>query len=116
MILILQNWRIKRLLGVFLLISFCAVSSLMAQEIVVKGVVKDASGDTLPGVGVKLKGGGGSTQTASNGSYTIKVPNNNAVLVYSFVGFIDMERSVSEGSTINVTLKEKFNSLNEVVL
>nr|WP_294900973.1 TonB-dependent receptor [uncultured Pedobacter sp.] len=116
MISILQNWRIKRLLGVFLLVSLISASSVKAQDIVVKGVVKDGTGETLPGVAVKIKGGGASTQTGIDGAYTIKVPNNKTVLVFSFVGFTNVEKSVAQGSTINVTLKEELNSLNEVVV
>ncbi len=116
MISILQNWRIKRLLGVFLLVSLISVSSVMAQDIVVKGIVKDGTGETLPGVAISVKGGTISSQTGIDGSYTIKVPNKQAILVFRFVGFTEAEKSVSLGTTINVTLKEKYNSLNEVVV
>ncbi len=115
MISVLQNWRIKRLLGVFVLITLFSAGTLLAQESVIKGVVKDARGETLPGVAVKVKGGTVSTQTSIDGSYTIQVPNNKAVLVFSFVGFSNAER-VASSPTISVTLEEELNSLNEVVV
>ena len=70
----LQNWRTRRMLGLILLISAITVNTLFAQEsMVIKGVVKDATGETLPGVSIKVKNGTAATQTGMNGDYSIKV-------------------------------------------
>ncbi|OAQ42034.1 hypothetical protein A5893_02660 [Pedobacter psychrophilus] len=103
-------------MGLSLLIALISIDSLMAQEMVIMGVVKDVGGETLPGVSVKVKGGSSSSQTGINGAYTIKVPNKESILIFSFVGFTDIEKSVSLGTVINVTLEEKLSSLNEVVV
>ncbi len=117
MISMLQNWRTRRMLGLILLISAITVNTLFAQEsMVIKGVVKDATGETLPGVSIKVKNGTAATQTGMNGDYSIKVLGSKAVLVFSFVGFDDAERNVSQSGTVDVTLKDKLNSLNEVVV
>src|SRR4051812_17602926 len=75
----------------FLFITLCSLSQLYAQR-VVKGHVTDAATNSgLPGVSVAPKGAGGGTTTNSNGDFTIQVSGNEAVLVFSFVGFVSQE-------------------------
>ncbi|WP_316805022.1 TonB-dependent receptor [Pedobacter nototheniae] len=87
----------------------------MAQNITIKGQVKDQKGLPLPGVSVKVKGTNQGASTQENGSYTINAPNN-ATLEFSFIGFKTLEEVVNNRSTINVTLSDDNQQLNEVVV
>merc|ERR1711916_306129 len=99
-------------------LTFAGVSNANAQnEITVTGVVMDAAAsETLPGVNILLKGSGIGTITDIDGSYTINVPNNEAVLVYSFIGFLNQEITVGNQTTIDVRLTTSATDLNEVVV
>ncbi|MFA6082839.1 SusC/RagA family TonB-linked outer membrane protein [Mucilaginibacter sp.] len=79
-------------------------------------VVDDKDGGPLAGVTVKVKGTNIATATNVNGLYTINVPNAEAVLVFSFVGYDEKEKSVGSDQIINITLKATQNNLNEVVV
>jgi TonB-dependent starch-binding outer membrane protein SusC len=81
----------------------------------VTGTVTDASGGTLPGVNVLIKGTTIGTITDFNGKYSINVTKGNEVLVFSFIGFIEQSVTVGTQSQINVSLKEDVLQLNEVV-
>lgn len=88
-----------------------------AQERTVSGKV--LSGDDnqpLPGVSVAVKGSTRGTTTDANGDYRISVPTNNAVLVFSAVGFVSQEITVGTKSAVNLTLNTDTRSLNEVVV
>ena len=94
-------------LALFVQISF-------AQEKTVTGTVSDASGP-LPGVSVLVKGTTNGTDTDFNGKYTIKVKSGD-VLRFSYVGYKAAERTVGLSNTIDVTLVEDENVLDEIVL
>ncbi|SDQ01702.1 TonB-linked outer membrane protein, SusC/RagA family [Mucilaginibacter sp. OK268] len=81
----------------------------------ISGVVSDAKGP-LPGVSVKLKGTQVGVLTDGNGKYLINVPDNNATLVFSSVGYVSTEIVVGDRKSINVTLKESATDLSEVVV
>ena len=80
------------------------VSFLFAQKDI-SGIVKDNSGNALPGVNIVEKGTQNGVSTDMNGSYKIKV-NNGATLVFSYVGFSEFEKTATE-AVINVTLSEE---------
>jgi hypothetical protein len=65
------------------------------KDIVVTGVVRDASGETLPGVSIKLKGTSTGATTDMNGKYTINVPDNVTVSLYSLISGLTRRRSQS---------------------
>ncbi|MES2266543.1 MAG: DUF4139 domain-containing protein [Bacteroidota bacterium] len=68
----------------------------------------------LPGVSIRVKGTSIGAQTDVNGNYAIQVPNSNAVLEYSFVGYEKIERTAQ--SVLNISLKPAAKALNEVVV
>ncbi|MBW4888568.1 TonB-dependent receptor [Mucilaginibacter sp. HMF5004] len=83
----------------------------------VTGVVKDAKGETLIGVSILLKGTKTGTASDGNGKFTISVPDAQAVLVFTYIGFTTREVVVGSQKTLNITLTENAaNSLNEVVV
>lgn len=98
----------------FLIFFTTAFSLLLAQNVTVSGKVNDASGQILPGVNIQVKGATIGTTTNFDGKYQMVVKKND-VLVFSFLGFETKEVSVT-GETLNVTLKENTNQLNEVVV
>ncbi|WP_199233917.1 TonB-dependent receptor [Pedobacter sp. HMWF019] len=86
------------------------------QTIVVSGVVKDANGLPLPGVTIKVKGTNKGVLTGNNGSYRIEAVDEQAVLVFSFIGYIVQEVPVAGKTQVNVVLIEESSKLNEVVV
>lgn len=84
----------------------------------VKGTVKDANGEPLPGVTVLLKGTTVGTSTDMDGRYSITLPGNgeNIVLVYSFVGMEETEMAYKGQSEINVTMKGETAKMDEVIV
>ena len=92
------------------------LSQLQAQN-AIKGKVTDAqTGEALPGVSVLVKGTTTGTTTNNAGEFSTKVANNNAILVFSFVGYAATEVVVGNQTTINIALSADNKSLDEVVV
>jgi TonB-linked SusC/RagA family outer membrane protein len=96
-----------------LILLFCG--SMFAQERTVSGVVRSDDGETLPGASVVIKGTTEGTTSDIDGNYSIKVPNGDAVLVFSFVGMTTKEEVVGARSTIEVGM-EMGQLMEEVVV
>ncbi len=86
------------------------------QEIVIKGKVTDNSGNALPGVNVVEKGTTNGTVTNIDGQYTINANSADAILSFSFVGYLTEEVQVSGRTTVDVLLIEDIQALDEVVV
>ncbi|MEN8116049.1 MAG: SusC/RagA family TonB-linked outer membrane protein [Bacteroidota bacterium] len=100
----------------FLLLFGFAISSAYAQEITVTGKVTAEDEGSLPGVTVVLMGTVKGAITDSDGNYNIVVPDQNAVLVFSFVGYESQSVTVGNQSTIDVTLVSDVTALDEVLI
>ncbi len=86
-------------------------------EKTVSGLVLDANtGNPLPGVTVQLDGTMNISATDKDGRYSIKVPNDNAVLVFTFIGYEKLTEAVKGRTEINVTLSSIARGLEEVVV
>ena len=117
--------RQKGLLGVankllskcFYLLAFFLLSqsSLSAQKTVTGKVTTGSDTEGVPSVSVVLKGTTQGTITDLDGKYSISVPDENAVLQFSFVGFVTQEIIVGNRSSIDITMSEGA-TLNEVVV
>ncbi|MEM9647355.1 MAG: SusC/RagA family TonB-linked outer membrane protein [Bacteroidota bacterium] len=81
----------------------------------VSGTVTDATGP-LPGASVLVKGTTTGTQTDFDGNYTLDGVDDSATLVFSYIGYTTLEIPVNGQSTINVTLQEDAQALDEVVI
>lgn len=81
----------------------------------VRGKVTGSDNESLPGANVLLKGTTIGTVCDVNGNYTLTLPENPGVLVFSMVGFMTEERAVT-GQVINVQLIEDIQALEEVVV
>jgi len=107
----------------FVLLGFwlqCSVTSIAWADdipVTVSGTVtSQASGETLPGVTIVIKGSSTGTTTDLDGKYVIDVPNSNDILVFSSIGYLSQEVSVNNRSIINIALEEDIASLEEVVV
>jgi TonB-linked SusC/RagA family outer membrane protein len=100
-------------LVVILLLSFTVRAQ---KEITITGIVKDEKTIVMQGVTVSLKGTTKKVVTNADGKYEIKVPNKQAILVFTFVGYVDQELGVGNKTILDVTMKEEAGTLNEVVV
>lgn len=82
----------------------------------VSGKVTDEAGDPMPGVNILLKGTNTGTSTDINGKYSIEVPSEDAVLVFSFIGYTTEEVTVGSRSVIDISMMTDIQSLSEIVL
>jgi TonB-linked SusC/RagA family outer membrane protein len=91
-------------------------STELLQSIVVSGTVADATGEPMIGVNVFVKGTSIGSITDVNGRFSLNVPDNSAILVFSFIGYATQEIKVGNQRTINITLQEDNQQLDEVVV
>ena len=83
---------------------------------IITGKVVDEKGNPLPGITITVKGTSSSTITALDGSFSISVANQKAVLVFSGVGYEPQEITLNGKSTLAISLKISSQALNEVVV
>lgn len=82
---------------------------------IITGEVKGSDGFPLSGANIVVKGTSRGALTDFEGEYQITA-DEGEVLVFSFLGFITEEVTVTSSNTINVTLHESLNALEEVIL
>ncbi|RYD88862.1 MAG: SusC/RagA family TonB-linked outer membrane protein, partial [Sphingobacteriales bacterium] len=87
----------------------------LQKQVKVQGKVTDDLNLPLPGVTVKVKGTTIATVTDANGVFNIDAPDD-AILVFTYIGFTDKEMAVNGQSSLNVQLVPALTSLNEVVV
>lgn len=86
-------------------------------QVKVEGSVTDAAdGQPLSGATVLIKGKTGGASTNSAGKFSITVPNDNAILVFSSLGFVTKEVPVKGQATFNITLSREESELRSVVV
>ncbi|MEG1005548.1 MAG: TonB-dependent receptor [Bacteroides sp.] len=81
----------------------------------IQGIVKDALGEPVIGANVLVKGTTNGVITDLNGHFSLSV-SNNAVLIVSYIGFLNTELVVGSRNDLNITLKEDTKTLEEVVV
>jgi len=84
-------------------------------DVKVTGRVTNAAGEAVPGVSIKIKGSAVGTSTDAAGFYSISVPDG-ARLVFSSIGYEEMEVAVNNRSQINITLVSSTKSIDAVVV
>jgi len=90
-------------------------TTTFAQNRTVSGTVTDQTGKTVPGVTVTVKGTQIATQTNGNGAFSITAPENGT-LVFSSVGFANIEMPMAGRSSFNASLSASNDNLSEVVV
>ncbi|MFC4094284.1 SusC/RagA family TonB-linked outer membrane protein [Euzebyella saccharophila] len=103
---------IRSLLFLFFVLS---VTGVMAQR-EITGTVSSTDGELLPGVSVVLKGTTTGVSTDFDGNYSINVPGNDAILLFSYIGMSSKEVPVGSQNTLNVSLEPSSEALDEVVV
>src|SRR5690606_798022 len=86
------------------------------QELSVRGMVTDGEGNPVAGVSVVLKGSDNGTTTNEQGSYSLRLPEGNGVLVFTYIGFTTQEVAVAQRTIIDVQLETSNEALSEVVV
>jgi hypothetical protein len=101
-------------LSCFVLLMLFSVT-VYAQRTVSGKVSSGEDNSPLPGVSVVVKGTSTGTTTDVDGNYRVNVPEN-AILVFSYVGFLKQEVEVGNRSVIDITLQTDNKMLSEVVV
>lgn len=107
-------------LGYQLMENKLAVITKSTQELapprIITGKVTNEKGEPLTGVTVHVKGTDRYSTTASDGTFTIQVDNNDKTLVFSYVGMGDMEMNIGSESNIQVQMNQSQSQLSDVVV
>ena len=92
------------------------LNTSQTKNTLVKGTVKDVSGEPLIGVSVSVKGKSGiGTITDINGNFSIQCDANDA-LVFSYIGYATLEFPVNGKSSLSISMKEDTKVLDEVIV
>jgi TonB-linked SusC/RagA family outer membrane protein len=106
----------KKIAFFFSILLFMGNMALYAQTRVITGTVTSAEDDApIPGVSIAVKGTTLGTITDIDGEYTIQVPQDANVLIFSFVGMQTQEVEII-GTTINVVMESDVVGISEVVV
>src|SRR5690606_22599555 len=89
---------------------------LYADDITVSGQVVDENNNPLPSVNIIIKGTTIGTSTDAAGRFTITVPDEDAVLVFSFIGYLPQEVRVGSQTTLNIRMEPDVSTLTEIVV
>ena len=102
--------------SLFIVLFLCFSAATFGQKLKISGIVTDGiTGGGIPGVSVLVKSTNLGTSSDFDGKYEIQV-NANDVLVFTFMGYQKQEVVVTQSKTINISLVEDNQKLNEVVV
>ena len=104
------------LLTMSLVFEVQARDKVFRPDIAVQGTVTSEAGTPMPGVNVILKGTTNGTSTDSDGKYSLNVPEGEATLIFSFIGYATQELTVNGRTVIDVVLLEDVSLLADVVV
>ena len=111
-----QSKDMKSWLRLMALLLCLSPLSIFAQSKQISGQVTSSNNnDPMPGVGITIKGSTRGTTTDASGKFKIEAASNET-LVFSFIGFITQEVKVGNTSSLNVSLVEDTQNLEEVVV
>lgn len=102
----------KSIITLFLVLG---VQLLLAQERTITGTVKDENGFPMPNVNIVVKDTNDGTRTNIDGNYTLDT-DTNRVLIFSFIGYKNAEKTVEESDIININLTPNAEAIKEVVV
>ena len=98
------------------LLSSLKLSEAVELAIMVSGKVTDENGSGFPGVNVLVKGTTIGTSTDADGKYSLSVQDENAVLIFSAIGYLSQEISIGSRTTIDLSMAPDVKALEEVVV
>lgn len=93
-----------------------ATENLPFIAVAVTGLVTDENGQGFPGVNIIVKGTSTGTTTDVNGRYALNVEDENATLVFSFVGYDEQEIPLGGRTVVDVQMRPNLQALDEVVV
>ncbi len=99
-----------------MIIASLLVSVSAVAQITVSGTVVDESDFGLPGASVIVKGEKGGVATDLDGKFTLTVPNENSVIVISFIGYNEQEIKVGDQRQLNIKMEPATQMMDEVVI
>lgn len=112
----MQKQRSKTTRCLLLLVMMLGVyAPALAQQMKITGKVTDTGGEPLIGVSVRVDKSGNGTVTDLDGKYSIEAPVKS-VLMFSYIGYENAKETVDGRKVIDVTMKERQDVLNEVVV
>src|SRR5437868_11845540 len=88
----------------FVLATLLSIFSFAQSKTVTGKVVHQQTNEPMQGVTVNVKGTNVSTSTGADGSFSITVPNNQAILVFSYVGFASQEMKAAQSGPYTVAI------------
>jgi len=100
----------------FILLILLSFLSFAQNNFKVSGKVTDPTGKPLEGASIAVKGNPAGATTKSDGTFTIMVPSGDAVLVISYVGFMDQEILLQGKSEVSATMANASGTLEDVVV
>lgn len=106
----------NRLLSLLISFTLLLQISLPAQQKTITGVVRDDEQQPVSGVSISVKGTKKSALTDNDGKFKLEGIANNAVLVFTHIGYSSKEISVSGKSQIDVQLNAEASAMNDVVI
>ena len=106
----------RKLTILFVFLLFAGLQVTFAQRTITGRVTKSTDNAPLTGVTVVVKGTATGANTNADGVFNILVPNNQAILVFSFIGMDSKEVTVGSQATVSVVLDEAITMMNEVVV
>ena len=103
--------------GSYIMLSAAKAADAVQQAITVTGKVMDgAFNEPMPGVAIQVQGTTTGTVTDLDGNFTLEVPSQDAVLIFSFVGYKTQNVTVGTQRNLNITMQEDTETLEEVVV
>ncbi len=86
------------------------------NNILISGQILDDANQPLPGVNILVKGTTIGTTSDAEGRYSLNIPDGNAILAISFIGYMTQEIAVGNRTEINVVLQDDITTLGEVMV
>lgn len=114
-LLLSKRYQKLNLMLMMLALNVMIITPVFAQDIKVSGVVNSEENEPLPGVTILVQGTTNGTVTDIDGKYALEVPTD-AVLDFSFIGYLKQSVSVGGRSTIDVSMAPDIEQLEEVVV
>ena len=106
----------RKLLAISVVVAFMLSAFMSPVVYIIKGTIKNENGNALPNVIIMEKGSRSGVRSASDGSYSISVSNDQSTLLFSAIGYESQEVRIESRATIDVILKATQKSLQEVVI
>lgn len=103
-----RKWILAVFMNLIMISAFC--------QLTIEGVVKDSEGENLIGVNVQVKGTTKGTATDFDGKYALENVEEDATLIFSYIGYQTREELVNSRQTIDIVLESDRQTLEEVVV